>query len=62
MADIPRRIRLDQFVPAETAIHYAAELVEAMPAHPLLTDAVVLLQQARAKVADFVDLQPEPRS
>lgn len=41
--------------PAETAITDAMAAVEAMPPDLRLTDAVVLLQQARDKVADFVD-------
>lgn len=52
---IPRRNRIDQFSPAEKAIFDAAQVVESMPAHPRLTDAVVLLSQAREAVADCVD-------
>ena len=52
----PRRSRLDLYTPAELAIRAAVEAVEAAGAHPLLTDAVILLQQAREKVADFVEL------
>lgn len=51
----PRRIRLDRLTPAERAIHDAVRAVEAAGCDPLLTDAVILLQQAREKVADFVD-------
>lgn len=51
----PRRQKLEHFTPAEHAIRAAVESVESMAAHPLLTDAVVLLQQAREKVADFVE-------
>lgn len=56
---VPRRCRLDLMVPAETAITDAIEEVELMSAHPLLTEAIILLQQAREKVADYVDL-PHP--
>lgn len=52
----PRRNRLDLYTPAETAIWSAMKAVEEAGAHPLLTDAVMLLQQARDKVADYVDL------
>lgn len=52
---IPRRSYLPGNTPAEIAIRQAMLAVEEMPAHPLLTDAVNLLQQAREKVADFVD-------
>lgn len=58
MNDIPRRNRIDKHSPGETAISAAIRAVEEMGAHPLLTDAVVLLGQAQAKVADFVDGQP----
>lgn len=54
--DIPRRCRMDKWTPAELAIREASLKVEEMPAHVLLTDAVVLLQEARAKVADYIDL------
>lgn len=52
---IPRRVRHDLHTPAERAITAAMEAVEEAGAHPLLTDAVILLGQARDKVADFVD-------
>lgn len=50
-----RRIRVDLLTPAELAIRAAVLVVEEAGAHPLLTDAVILLQQAREKVADWVD-------
>ena len=53
--DPMRRHRDDQRTPAELAIGQAMEAVEGAGAHPLLTDAVVLLGQARDRVADFVD-------
>ena len=55
MSDIPRRIDINRYVPAETAIREAILRVEEMPADVRLTDAVVLLGQAKDKVADFVD-------
>ena len=55
---IPRRNRIDQFTPAEKGIWDAVQAVEALPADPRLTDAVVLLARAREKVADFVDGVP----
>lgn len=48
---------MDLYVSAETAIANAMAEVEKMPCDPLLTDAVVLLSQAKEKVADFVDRQ-----
>src|SRR5574343_921446 len=53
--EIPRRSRLDQNTPAELAIRAAVDAVEALPADPRLTDAVVLLQEARESVANYVD-------
>ena len=52
---LPRRCRMDLWVPAERAIQAATDEVERAGCHPLLTDAVNLLAQARAKVADFVE-------
>jgi hypothetical protein len=51
----PRRIRIDLMTPAETAIHVAMREVEKAGADVRLTDAIVLLQQAREKVADYHD-------
>ena len=62
MSKIPRRAYLDRMTPAEQAIFEASNLVEMMGAHPLLTEAVVLLGQAREKVADYVDLPREEHS
>jgi hypothetical protein len=53
-----RRNRIDQFTPAEKAIYDAVQAVEAAGADVRLTDAVVLLQAARERVADFVDNTP----
>jgi hypothetical protein len=58
IADIPRRVRLDLQVPAERAIGEALGLVEQLGADVRLTDAVVLLGQARDKVGEFVDRPP----
>lgn len=56
--DIPRRARIDLYVPAETAIREAMLAVEAMGADVLLTKAVTLLDEARTAVADYVDRKP----
>ena len=61
MTDIPRRIRIDQFSPAERAIYDAVKEVPSLPADVRLTDAVVLLQAARESVADFFDGVPQRR-
>lgn len=54
-----RRSRIDHMVPAELAIRNAVRVVEGVGAHPLLTEAVVLLSEAQEKVADFVELVNE---
>ena len=53
--ETPRRIQMQKWTPAEHAIRQAMIAVEQAGAHPLLTDAVVLLGQAQDKVADYVD-------
>ncbi len=53
-----RRCRLDMLSPTELAIVEAMRLVEGMGADVRLTSAVVLLQQARDKVADYIDERP----
>lgn len=51
----PRRNIVSQLTPAEKTIYDAMQMVEEMPADERLTDAVILLQKAKEKVADFVD-------
>ena len=53
---VPRRNCIDLMTPAELAIRTAVEEVEKVGADPWLTDAVILLSQAQAKVADYVDV------
>lgn len=53
--EIPRRSRIDLLVPAEKAIYDAMQEVEKLAADMRLTEAIILLDKARAKVADFVD-------
>jgi hypothetical protein len=57
MADneIPRRCYVERWVPAEQAISDAVQAVEVMGADVRLTEAVILLSEARDKVADYVD-------
>ena len=50
-----RRIDMLRWTPAERMIYDAMQGVEDAGAHPLLTDAVILLSQAKDKVADYVD-------
>lgn len=54
-ADITRRMRLDLNTPAELAIREAMKEVEGTGSSTLLTDAVVLLEQALNLVADHID-------
>ena len=53
--EIPRRIRMDLWHPAELAIQNAVNEVEKMAADVRLTNAVILLGKARESVADFID-------
>lgn len=50
----PRRNRIDLATPLERVIREARAAVESGPAHPLLTEASMLLEQALDKVADWV--------
>lgn len=56
--EIPRRARLERLTPAELAIRDAVVAVEAAGADERLTRAVMLLQEARDRVADWVDSVP----
>jgi hypothetical protein len=53
----PRRARIDMLTPAEAAIRAAVDAVERAGAHPLLTEAVILLSEAQERVADYVELE-----
>lgn len=53
--DIPRRIRIDHFTPAEAAIHAAMHAVEAAGGSIALTDAINLLSKAQDRVADHME-------
>jgi hypothetical protein len=55
VADLPRRCCLYLFTPAEAAIRDAVQVVEAAGCDVRLTKAVMLLTDAQAWVADFVD-------
>jgi len=55
MSKIPRRANIYEMCKAELAIYKAAEAVEEMAADTRLTEAVILLQKAREKVADYID-------
>lgn len=51
----PRRADITNQTPAEHAIRSAASAVDALGTDSLLSEALVLLDQARNKVADYVD-------
>lgn len=53
--DIPRRNRLDQMTPAELACRNAVAAIETVGCDDRLTRAQILIQQAQALVADYVD-------
>ena len=53
--DWPRRSCRDLWIPAEKSIQDVVDAVEALGAHPALTDAVILLGQAKDKVADWAE-------
>lgn len=53
--DIPRRAFVNKMIPAELSIRESVQSVERLAAHPLLTDAVVMLGDAQRKVADWYD-------
>jgi len=57
---IPRRADVTLDTPIETAIRDAIAAVEAAGAHPLLTEAVVLLGKAKDKVSDWAELERFP--
>jgi hypothetical protein len=57
MNDIPRRNQLHSNAPAELAIYNAIQAVENLPADTRLTEAVILLGQAKDKVGDYMDEQ-----
>lgn len=53
--EIPRRVMLEKLTPEERAIFDLIGKIENLGAHPFLTDVVVLLNEARSKLADWVD-------
>ncbi len=57
--DWPRRSCVDQYTSEEKALWAVHALIEAMPAHPHLTEAGSLLQQAAGKLADYLEDREE---
>ena len=58
--DIPRRCDLLRNTPEELAIRNCVEAVERLGCHPLLTEVVTLLGDARFKLADWIELEKKP--
>lgn len=54
-SDVPRRNRIDRMTPAELACLNAVAAIEMMGCDDRLTRAQILIQQAQALVADYVD-------
>jgi hypothetical protein len=55
MNQIPRRARMDLWIPAERAINDALQSVEALGAHPDLTAVVIKLGESQRAIADWYD-------
>lgn len=53
--DVPRRSRLDLVTDEEKDIFDLTQKIEALGAHPLLTEVVTKLQEARDTLADWVE-------
>lgn len=53
--EIPRRNQIDLYSPAEIAISEAMKEVEKSGCDVRLTDAIMLLEKAKSKVADYID-------
>lgn len=56
---VPRRNRVDLNLIPEKAIREAMKRVEEIGADPILTDAIILLEKAFNKVADYLDSNEE---
>ncbi|HCR72171.1 MAG TPA: hypothetical protein DIW23_12055 [Anaerolineae bacterium] len=55
--DVPRRIVYELMTKEEKELFNIVGEIEKLGAHPLLTDCVVLLIDARRKLSDWVDLE-----
>lgn len=53
----PRRYQLNHLTETEELIKKSKWFVEHIGTHPLLTEAIMLLEQAQNKVADFIELK-----
>lgn len=53
------RNNMIDWIKSERAIYEAKQVIEREGAHPLLTEATILLTQAQGKVAEWVELTTE---
>lgn len=58
----PRRSMLNLNTKEEIQIYYVMLAIEKLPADPLLTDCVTLLGQAKNKLSDWVDANPNKQT
>lgn len=58
----PRRCQNNFLTEIEKEFNQLIAKVEMLEPHPSLTEAVILLGQAKDRVADFVELKPHPRT
>lgn len=58
----PRRSNVTDMTPEELQLRECIHRVEELGAHPLLTETVVLLAQAKEKLADFLDAQIDAKA
>lgn len=56
MNKIPRRERIDLYTPIEKAIYKVIQMIEEKEADINLTKAIILLEEAQDKVADYIDM------
>ena len=61
-ASTPRRAQLDKLSAAEIMIGVAMEAVNEAGCDPVLTEAILLLGEAKDKVANYVDATGEVKS
>jgi hypothetical protein len=54
----PATTQIELMEPAELAIRAAMLAVDRMPAHSLLTEAIMDLERARQKIAEWRDTSP----
>ncbi len=58
ISKFPRRNDTLQMTPEELAIRDVIHRIESLGAHPLLTEVVTLMSQAKDKLADWIETTP----